>query len=345
MNRTLIFRKIGGIISEITEQYQYLSADPENMNPLELELFIANSHFLSEHLAILKKLDNVTEPVRNNQPNSADQVPPVSTSAPGLTTRSDDHIDSIALEPSVFNQVDEIRGVLAGTKEEMWFEPLSESQASFSSVGIDEEIPQIAAKSEASANVSNIVEAPAPELQESSFFEIKPTNQSEVAEEAKFVKEEPLAELIREAEPVKLTESLKPSEPKAEEAAKEVFPAKESLDHHITDSNSSTAERVPTLNEILSAGKVKENVVLNLNTREDRELKSMIKLNDKLMFIRDLFSGYSLAYSEAIEFVNRFDNFEAADNFLKQNYADKNKWSEKQASVDQFYEILNRRFS
>ena len=71
----------------------------------------------------------------------------------------------------------------------------------------------------------------------------------------------------------------------------------------------------------------------------------MIKLNDKLLFVRDLFNGYSLAYSEAIEILNRFDNFETADNFLKQSYAGKNRWSEKQSTVDHCYEILNRRFN
>jgi hypothetical protein len=64
-----------------------------------------------------------------------------------------------------------------------------------------------------------------------------------------------------------------------------------------------------------------------------------------LLFVRDLFNGYSLAYSEAIEILNRFDNFESADNFLKQNYLSKNNWAEKQHVADKFYEILNKRFS
>jgi len=105
------------------------------------------------------------------------------------------------------------------------------------------------------------------------------------------------------------------------------------------------AEKVPTLNEILSERRSRDNVSSKISQHEEKDLKSMIKLNDKLMFVRDLFGGYSLAYSEAIELVNRFDTFEAAENFLKQNYSVKNRWSEKQSTVDQFYEILNRRFS
>lgn len=100
-----------------------------------------------------------------------------------------------------------------------------------------------------------------------------------------------------------------------------------------------------TLNEMLSAQTPQNTVSGQFNQRQVKDLKGLISLNDKLQFVRDLFNGYSLAYSEAIELINRFDSFDAADNFLKQNYAVKNNWAEKQDVADKFYEILNRRFS
>ena len=57
-----------------------------------------------------------------------------------------------------------------------------------------------------------------------------------------------------------------------------------------------------------------------------------------------MFNGYNLAYAEAIEIINKMPNFEAADNFLQVNYAEKNNWAQNQATVDKFYLILNRRF-
>ena len=42
--------------------------------------------------------------------------------------------------------------------------------------------------------------------------------------------------------------------------------------------------------------------------------------------------------------MNRFESFEAADNFLLKNYAQKNNWANKQDVVDRFYEYLNRKF-
>lgn len=74
------------------------------------------------------------------------------------------------------------------------------------------------------------------------------------------------------------------------------------------------------------------------------DLKSAISLNDKLLFIKDLFNGYSLAYSEAVELLNRFDNFAEADAFLQSNYALKNGWSEKPQTVDKLYVILRKKF-
>lgn len=75
------------------------------------------------------------------------------------------------------------------------------------------------------------------------------------------------------------------------------------------------------------------------------DIKTAVSLNDKLLFIKDLFNGYSLAYSEAIELLNRYETLDEAKQFLKSNYAVKNNWAEKQDTVDKLYAILEKRFS
>ena len=57
MKAHTIFRKIGSILTEINEQYQYLSESPDKLNELELELLSANADFLAEHIKVLKPLD------------------------------------------------------------------------------------------------------------------------------------------------------------------------------------------------------------------------------------------------------------------------------------------------
>ncbi|MBM3401657.1 MAG: hypothetical protein FJY21_04965 [Bacteroidetes bacterium] len=112
-----------------------------------------------------------------------------------------------------------------------------------------------------------------------------------------------------------------------------------------TESASLVEEQSLTINQVLAAQSNQNTVSGQFVQRQVKDLKNLINLNDKLLFVRDLFNGYSLAYSEAIEILNRFESFESADNFLKQNYSSKNNWAEKQNVADKFYEILNKRFS
>ena len=99
----------------------------------------------------------------------------------------------------------------------------------------------------------------------------------------------------------------------------------------------------PTLNDRLGAKAEKQNTTLS-NPAMVSDLKQVISLNDKLLFIKDLFNGYNLAYAEAIELANRLPDFEAADNFFRKTYAEQNNWADKQATVDKFYVLLHRRF-
>ena len=99
----------------------------------------------------------------------------------------------------------------------------------------------------------------------------------------------------------------------------------------------------PTLNDLL-ASKAERSVNHQNGASAISDLKQGINLNDKLVYIKDLFNGYNLAYAEAIDIANKLPNFEAADNFFKKNYAIKYNWAEKQATVDKFYALLNQRF-
>lgn len=74
------------------------------------------------------------------------------------------------------------------------------------------------------------------------------------------------------------------------------------------------------------------------------DLKSAVSLNDRLLIIKDLFNGYSLAYSEAIELMNRFDTFIEVDTFLQENYAVKNNWDTKPQTVEKLYAVLRKKF-
>jgi CTP:phosphocholine cytidylyltransferase-like protein len=82
-----------------------------------------------------------------------------------------------------------------------------------------------------------------------------------------------------------------------------------------------------------------------LSIKPISDIKLAITLNDKLLYVKDLFNGYNLAYSEAVEILNRFNTFEEAQRFLKTNYVTKNNWEGKQATADKFYALLKRRYA
>lgn len=137
---------------------------------------------------------------------------------------------------------------------------------------------------------------------------------------------------------------------RAASSTSNVNPVLDTIDKGFDEVESSLEEPVAefkkqTINDMLSSQASKSTVSSQFVNRQVKDLKSLISLNDKLLFVRDLFNGYSLAYSEALELLNRFESFEAADNFLRQNYSTKNNWAEKQPVADKFYEILNKRYA
>jgi len=164
-------------------------------------------------------------------------------------------------------------------------------------------------------------------------------------EEKQYKVDEPTIDLLEE-EPVVVTEVV--------EEPKEVI-IEEVPESIIQEEVNTVVEEVPsrplTLNEIISqqkqAGVQNRVYQVNQSGSSDKltDIKTGISLNDKLLFIKDLFNGYSLAYSEAVELLNRFSSYAEADAFLQTNYAVKNRWADKPHTVEKLYEVLRRRYS
>lgn len=310
MNKKEILKKVGDIISELSDQYEYLSENPENLNDLELELFAANSEFLSNHISILIKLNGNSVSLKADKPAAIpqskssvskplDPLPVEAVKPPQETVILPDWKSQFAEEDKESFDYEE------KNTSELFDRPLTEDE-----IRVIDEKTQLKSTSEP---VEKIEESIQPALSAEPVI----TEITETLSESVTAQEEISLPVTEETEPAPL--------------AKEPVPAEE------------TAPL--SLNEILSAQTLRTTVSGQFTQRQPKDLKSMISLNDKLLFVRDLFNGYSLAYSEAIELLNRFDNFESADNFLKQNYASKNSWSDKQDAADKFYELLNKRFS
>jgi hypothetical protein len=299
MNKKEIFKKVGSIISELNEQFEYLSQNADNLNELELELFAANADFLSDHISILLKLNTGSGEIIKESIVSEIKDEEIIHEVPMNVELQEEEVDGENVEEVIMPDWKfriENESVVSfdfedKNTDELFDRPLTEDE-----LRVIHEKTKLKTISEPESDVQ--------------------WNNQEELENLQHVISEKPAEVVQintiDSEPVSsIDEETQPL----------------------------------TLNEILSAQSSQSTVSSQFNQRQSKDLKGLISLNDKLQFVRDLFNGYSLAYSEAIELLNRFDSFEAADNFLKQNYAAKNSWAEKQDVADKFYEILNRRFT
>ncbi|MDF3076567.1 MAG: hypothetical protein K0S09_456 [Sphingobacteriaceae bacterium] len=313
MNKKEIFTKIGTIVNEIYEQYNYLSEHPDNLNELELELFLANSKFLAGHIEVFQKLNRAVQPekpaVEEPQRATAPKPKPVESQAPA----------------------------------EKQPEAVSEPEPQQPKPGQEENVTRFVldaepVEDEASETEAEPAHAPEPQPE--------PEKEEPAAQQPQTAIEEPVAP---EPQPEPKKEEPAIAEPTAPEPVAEQAPVVQEvvIEEKTIELPKKEAEpeHVPTLNDVISAQFNPQGTLAGQFTAQPvKDLKSIISLNDKLLFVKDLFNGYSLAYSEAIELLNRFDKFEAADTFLKTNYATKNNWAAKQSTVEHFYEILSRRF-
>lgn len=318
MKTNNIFRKVGSILAEINEQYQYLSESPENLNELELELLSANADFLAEHIKVLRKLNFTQEAV-----------------APKTEIKTSDENISESPEYKESLHADADSGSVA---DDLIKQEFPESNTAFNKP-IEHKLPEVFEPEEDTKSVIEAEEKPAEVVK-------APASETTVPESAE---DRPIFNSFFTPEPVSVNNSVQEQEevvPESEAPIVNEVVIEEKVVQVETPVPSDEPKAVPTLNELISSQRSQASTLSQFSKPQQvTDLKSIISLNDKLLFIKDLFNGYSLAYSEAIEIINRFDSFDAADNFLKTNYSAKNNWAAKEATADKFYQLLNRRFS
>ena len=103
-------------------------------------------------------------------------------------------------------------------------------------------------------------------------------------------------------------------------------------------------EAKPTINDLL-ADRPDATLATKFESEPIADLKAIINLNDKLVFVKDLFNGYSLAYQEAIDTLNKLGSLEEAKNYLNENYAQVNDWASHETTASRFYELVSRRYA
>ncbi len=321
MKQQEVFKRIGTILKELNEQYAYLDNTESQLNDLELELFVANTHFLADHTSVLQKLN-----LQNTTTTTITEVPVKKT--------EEKYFEPVVQALTPATEVTPEPQALAKPIEAIHTIEEPSPQIDLAANGDNDNFSYLRHEPEIIKHELVLDESQNWDDEDDPGFEIE-----EVAEIEEQALEVPAVKVVmpepfKEIPPVEVKKEIPPVQ-----AKKEAPPAESKKE--------SPAEEPLTINQMMSAKlhKTSGKETEHSHIQPIADLKQAITLNDKLLYIKDLFNGYNLAYSEAIDILNRFSTFEEADDFLKTNYGAKNHWDSKQATVDKFYELLARRYA
>ncbi|OOG18427.1 hypothetical protein BWD42_00055 [Sphingobacterium sp. CZ-UAM] len=323
-----IFNKIGDLLQDLNAQYLVLSEKSGVAEIAELVSLEAKAQSVAAYITLLKTdavlADRqVQNPLRDSVMDSKkiafnDYFTPPSS----LRTSSPVIVEQEPLEKEVARNDEPIKN-----------EPVKSEEEYIASANIESEESD---------------DLPTTPYSSTTVSESRPATHENVVEhieENHYKSDEPKIDLIDEA-PVIVTSVVEEPKEIIIEETQESF-----IQEEINTVVEETPSRPLTLNEIISqqkqAGVQNRVYQVNQSGSSDKltDIKTGISLNDKLLFIKDLFNGYSLAYSEAVELLNRFSTYAEADAFLQTNYAVKNRWADKPHTVEKLYEVLRRRYS
>ena len=168
-----------------------------------------------------------------------------------------------------------------------------------------------------------------------------------------------------ETEPYKATLENKRSEifkeyaaSPVEEIAPEAPEIKMKPVQHVTQSRKTTAELFDepatvarsftgktTLHDKMSSGKTERSVASHLQSKPLTDLKKSIGINERFVFVKELFNGDQKLYNQHIELLNNFSAYEEARLHLFENLALQMEWNMEGKLFMELSELIRRRFN
>lgn len=102
-------------------------------------------------------------------------------------------------------------------------------------------------------------------------------------------------------------------------------------------------EETASLNEKL--GKVQKEISDTLSEGPIKDLRKGIPINDRFLFINELFKGDEVMFDRSIKTINSFSIYPEAEYWMMRELKLKLGWDEKSSVVKQFDQLVKRRFS
>ncbi len=103
-------------------------------------------------------------------------------------------------------------------------------------------------------------------------------------------------------------------------------------------------EEQKSINDTFSSQQESKSLADKLSKKPIGDLSEAIGLNQKFLFMNDLFAGENNLYKEAVNTLNNFSNFIEADEYINV-LTSKHNWDKSSRSVKDFIELVERRYS
>lgn len=93
------------------------------------------------------------------------------------------------------------------------------------------------------------------------------------------------------------------------------------------------------INQAIANKQTKKDLTTRLQSKPIKDLRNSIGMNEKFLFIKELFKGRPENYNQCIDDLNQSATYEEAINYIKNNYS----WEENDEVVEKFINLLKRK--
>lgn len=319
MSINIIKEEIDILIDTIREQHNIVKEYKGRIPQIELDIVMSNVRDLYEYLNELNKINNLR---RTQQPIEV-STEILDKIAHTKKEKTLEEVKEVAQEPLIEKEVVSIETIEAPLVEVLTPE-------------LDPIVEEPTVKIE---KTEEVVEVPTPEevIIAPAEEEIKPeTDDVVLIEEV----EEIVIEAEEQKEPDPKKEVKEPKKPSKSEkpAIMDMF-----ADSEKTSLSDKFKDEKKSLNEKLGEEKKEKSLADKIQKKPIKDLKTAIGINDKFIFINELFKGSLQEYNKAIETINAYNSDSEAFLFIEE-LKGKYNWEEKADVYVKLEEFVLRKF-
>jgi len=87
-----------------------------------------------------------------------------------------------------------------------------------------------------------------------------------------------------------------------------------------------------------------QTLVENITTKSNKTLSESIALNDKFIFVRELFGNQFAEYENALKYLDGLDTFVSAEQYCNTTLWNKFNWTERASAAGRFMDLIEKKF-